>query len=171
LGAPLADSPRFWAPLWPTRLAFCLETPSIFPTAPLSLFFRFCWLGAPLDHSLRFWALLLTTRFGFGRSSCLLSRVPSGNPKFFPHRTSVVVSFGLLGWALLLPTRLGFVCPFRQLALCCLWKPQVFSQVGSPLANSPGLAFGEPRVFPHMSCVPDSSILFCWIWHFVRGVT
>ena len=103
-------------------------------------------------------------------SFAVLSRVPSGNPKFFPHRTSVVVSFGLLGWALLLPTRLGFVCPFRQLALCCLWKPQVFSQVGSPLANSPGLAFGEPRVFPHMSCVPDSSILFCWIWHFVRGV-
>jgi hypothetical protein len=122
-------------------------------------------LGAPLDHSLRFWALLLTTRFGFGRSSCqLLSRVPSGNPKFFPHRTSVVVSFGLLGWALLLPTRLGFVRPFRQLALRCLWKPQVFSQVGSPLAKSPGLAFGEPRVFPHMSCVPDSSVLFCWIF-------
>jgi hypothetical protein len=89
-----SSSPRFWAPLWPTRLAFRLETPSFFPTAPLSLFFRFCWLGAPLDHSLRFWALLFASVLGapLADSPC----VPSGNPKFFPHRDTVAVLSVLL---------------------------------------------------------------------------
>src|ERR1700678_3705497 len=103
LGAPLGDSPRFWAPLWATRLAFPLETPSFFPTASLSLFFRFCWLGAPPGESPRFWAPLW----------------PS--PLLFPLKTKVFssprlcrCSFGFVGWALLLATRLRFGRPFGR---------------------------------------------------------
>jgi hypothetical protein len=65
LGAPLGDSPRCWAPLRPTRLAFPLETPSFLPTAPRRLFFRFCLLGAPLADSPRFWAPISPTRLAF----------------------------------------------------------------------------------------------------------
>jgi hypothetical protein len=139
LGAPLGDSPRFWVPLWPTRLAVPLETPSFHPTAPLSL---------------ALWVLLV------GRSSWRLASVlgapmadspcgPSGNPKFSPHRTSVTGSLGFSGWALLLATRLRVRRPSGRLALRSLWKPQVFTPphlcrwlfvffcLGAPLGDSP----------------------------------
>jgi hypothetical protein len=117
LGAHLGDSPRFWVPLWPTRLAFPLETPIFLPTVPPSL------------------ALLVLL---VGRSSCRLASVvgapladsacvPSGNLKFSPHRTSVAGSFSFVGWAFLLATRLGFGCPSGRLTLRSLWKPQFFS--------------------------------------------
>jgi hypothetical protein len=169
LGAPLGDTPQFWTPLWTTRLVFPLETPIFLPTACCRLF-EFCWLGAPLGDSPQFLAPLWTTRlafpletpsflptarcqlFGFcwlgvplGDSPC----VPSRNPKFSPHRTSVAGSLGFVGWALLLVsrlhrtsvagslgfvgwalllvTRLGFGHPSGRLALRSLWKPQVFS--------------------------------------------
>jgi hypothetical protein len=127
------------------RLALCsLWKPQVFfPTAPLSLFFWFCWLGAPLadssrfwaplwptrlEDSPRFWAPLWPTRLGSGRPSGRLASVLgapladspcglSGNPKFSPHRTSVSGSFGFAGWALLLATRLGVGRPSGRLAL------------------------------------------------------
>jgi hypothetical protein len=174
LVAPLGDSPRCWAPLWPTRLAFPLETPSFLPTAPLS---PSLWV-------------LLVRRSSWRHSSFLVAPladspcVPSGNPKFSPHRTSVACSFGFVGWALLLPTRLGFGRPFRRLALRSLWKPQVFSpphlfrwlfrfcRLGAPLGDSPRfwaplwptrLAFPleTPSFFP---TAPLSLFFrFCWL--------
>ena len=137
LGAPLADSPRFWAPLWPTRLAFRLETSSFFPTAPLSLFFRFCWLGAPLDHSLWFWAPLLPA------VSCSLRK-----PQVFfpPHLCRCLFRFTWLGPPVansprfclpLSPTRLVLPLetpsffsgglPSCELAWPCLWGTPGFS--------------------------------------------
>jgi hypothetical protein len=162
LGAPLADSPWFWVLLSQTRLWLPLETPRFFPTAPLSLALSVLLVGCSSCQL----ALVLGTPFANSPG------VPSGNPKFFPHCTSVVGSFGFVGWALLLPTRLGFGCPFRQLALRSLWKPQVFSPphlcrcplrfflvgrsscqlafvLGTPLANSPCVASGNPKFFPH----------------------
>jgi hypothetical protein len=154
LGAPLGDSPRFWAPLWPTRLAFPLETPSFFPTAPLSLFFRFCWLGAPLGDSPRFWALLLATRLGFGRPFGRLALCSLWKPQVFSPPPLCRCSFGFVCWALLLPTRLGFGRPFGRLALHSLWKPQFFSPprlcrcafgfVGWALLLPSRLGFGRP---------------------------
>jgi len=85
LGAPLADSPRFWAPLWPTRLAFPLETPSFFPTAPLSLSLSVYLVGPSCCQ------LASVLCAPFANSPC----VASGNPKFF------------LRWAPLLRTRLA----------------------------------------------------------------
>jgi hypothetical protein len=139
LGAPLADSPRFWAPLWPTRLAFPLETPSFLPTAPLSLALWVLLVGRSS------WRLASVLGAPLADSPC----VPSGNPKFSPHRTSVAGSLGFVGWALLLATRLGFGRPSGRLALRSLWKPQVFSPphlchwlfgfcwLGAPLGDSP----------------------------------
>jgi hypothetical protein len=174
LVAPLGDSPRCWAPLWPTRLAFPLETPSFLPTAPLSLVLSVLLVGR---SSCR---LVSVLGAHFADSPC----VPSGNPKFSPHRTSVACSFGFVGWALLLPTRLGFGRPFRRLALRSLWKPQVFSpphlfrwlfrfcRLGAPLGDSPRfwaplwptrLAFPleTPSFFP---TAPLSLFFrFCWL--------
>jgi hypothetical protein len=86
-----------------TRLAFPLETPSFLPTAPLSLVLLVLLVGCSS------YRLTLVLGVHFVDSPC----VPSGNPKFFPHRTSAVTgSFGFVGWALLLATRLGFGRPF-----------------------------------------------------------
>jgi len=117
LGAPLGDSPRFWAPLWPTRLVFPLETPSFLPTIPLSLALSFLLVG----HSSWRLASVLGTPLANSPYG------PFGNPKFSPHRTFVAGSFGFVGRALLFPTRLGFGHPSGRLALRSLWKPQVFS--------------------------------------------
>jgi hypothetical protein len=101
LGAALGDLPRFWAPLWQTRFAFPLETPSFLPTAPLSLALLVLLVGCS--------SCRLTSVLGapLADSPC----VPSGNPKFSPHSTSIAGSFSFVGWALLLVTHLGFGCP------------------------------------------------------------
>jgi hypothetical protein len=116
-GAPVKDLLRFWAPIWPTRLAFPLETPGFFPTAPLSLALCVLLVARPS------WRLASVLGAPLADSPC----VPSGTPKFSPHRTSVAGSFGFVGWALLLATRLGFGRPSGRLALRYLWKPQVFT--------------------------------------------
>jgi hypothetical protein len=131
-----------------------------------------------------------------GRSSCQLASVlgaplasspcvPFGNPKFFPHRTSVAGPFGFLCWAPLLPTRFGFGRPSDRLALLSLWKPQVFSPtaplslalwvllvgrsswrlasvLGAPLADSPGVLPGNPKFSPHRTSVPGSLSFVGW---------
>jgi hypothetical protein len=74
--------------------------------------------------------------------------LPLETPSFFSHHTCVTGSFGFFGWELLFPTQLAFGSPSFQLALHCLWKPQVFFPphlchwlfqlcwLGAPLANS-----------------------------------
>ena len=161
LGAPLGDSPRCWAPLWPTRLVFPLETPSFLPTAPLSPAF---WVLLVRRSS---WRLASVLGAPLADSPC----VPSGKPKFSPHLTSVSGSLGFVGSALLLATILLFGRPSGGLALRSLWKPQVFSPPhlcrlffrfcwsGPPLADSPrfwapisptllSFLLGTPSFFP-----------------------
>jgi hypothetical protein len=151
LGTPLADSPQFWVPLWPTHLAFPLETPSFLPTAPLSLALWVLLVGRSS------WRLASVLGTPLADSPC----VPSGNPNFSPHRTSVAGSLGFVGWTLLLATRLGFGRPSGRLALRYLWKPQVFSPphlchwlfgfcwLGSPLGDSPW--FWAPLWLTHLA--------------------
>jgi hypothetical protein len=159
-------------PLWLIRLAFPLETPSFLPTAPLSPALWVLFVG------LSSWRLASVLGAHVADSPC----VPSGNPKFSPHRTSVACSFGFVGWALLLPTRLGFGHPFRRLALRSLWKPKVFSPpylchwlfrfcwLGAPFGKSPQFwvplwptrlefPLETPMFFPHHASSTVLSVL------------
>jgi hypothetical protein len=84
------------------------------------------------------WSLSLSVLL-VGHSSCvwapILPCIASENPKFFSHHTCVASYFGYVGWVLLLPNRLAFGRPSCQLALHCLWKPQIC------------LAFGKHQLF------------------------
>jgi hypothetical protein len=160
------------------------------PSAPLcggfrcGSFFLLCALPASLPC------------VAFRRSSCQLSSVlgaplanlpcaPSGNPKFFPHRTFVSGPFRFLCWALLLLTLFGFGCPSDRIALLSLWKRQVFSPtaplslalwvllvgrsswrlasvLGAPLADSPCVISGNPKFSPHHTSIPGSLDFVGW---------
>jgi len=79
--------------------------------------------------------------------------VPSGNPKFFPHRTSVVVSFGLVGWALPFANSPPFWAPLSPTRLALPLETPSFFSVGRPSCELawPCL-WGTPSFSPHELC-------------------
>jgi hypothetical protein len=87
-GAPVKDSLRFWAPIWPTRLAFPQKPHVSSPPHLCCWPLRISWLGAPLGDSTRFWSPLWPTRLAF----------PLETPSFFPTAPlSLALSVLLVG--------------------------------------------------------------------------